>query len=174
MKSKCKILSRSSIILKNILGVFFVLCLTSQNLALAQSKPTYQTFEKLIKSGNVEKVVDYVNKGFAKGVIEEEHGWTVLSSACFYGLTPIVAAIIKKKNIDLNSKDFAGYTPILIAVQRRNLDIVTLLVSAGADPTIRSKTGERALDLADAAGPAYVKALAKSPKVKELKRGQQN
>ena len=49
---------------------------------------------------------------------------------------------------DINEKDWLGYTPLHWAVYFGYHDLVELLISKGADPTIQSDTGRSALEIA--------------------------
>ena len=48
----------------------------------------------------------------------------------------------------MNCEDSIGNTPLHLACLNNQLDMVKILEQFGADPTIRNKSGEMALDLA--------------------------
>ena len=53
------------------------------------------------------------------------------------------------KSIDLNAQDKDGMTALMHACTRADrIDVLKVLIEAGADPAMRQVTGERAVDLA--------------------------
>lgn len=72
-----------------------------------------------------------------------------------------VVTIFVKKGGDLNSRDIYGRTALHYAVLRQSgLEIVTSLISHGADPTIKDKTGSIP---ADSRGQSQEKDSAENP-----------
>ena len=64
--------------------------------------------------------------------VSTEEGWIQLHAACVEGRAQDVQFLLDA-NIDVNHVSSAGYTPLLIAVARNDLDLVTLLVDRNAD-----------------------------------------
>lgn len=71
-----------------------------------------------------------------------------------------LSALLKKNpNVDLNVCDEFGYTPLHLAADRGNTDIVKLLLEHGADATLKDSDGFSALELANVAGHQDVKTM---------------
>lgn len=63
---------------------------------------------------------------------------------------------------DLNLRDYQGDTALIWAVRWKNLEAARLLLSAGADPSIKNDAGQTALQIADESGYTdFVKVLQK-------------
>lgn len=56
-----------------------------------------------------------------------------------------VLKLINEEGLDVNSKSSDGDTPLLIAVTNNNLDLVRMLLDAGADVNIRNESQESTL-----------------------------
>jgi len=65
----------------------------------------------------------------------------------------------KSPNMDLNARDEFGYTPLHLASDRGNLDIVKLLLEKGADASLEDSDGFSALELARVAGHQEIQKL---------------
>jgi ankyrin repeat protein len=95
-------------------------------------------------------------------------GRTALMMAGPYGSTEIIRAFLDA-HADVNARDIAGMTPLMFAVASENQDpeVIKMLLAAGADPKVKSTTGETVLDWAGKYGsPAILKLLggeAKTP-----------
>jgi ankyrin repeat protein len=53
-----------------------------------------------------------------------------------------------KRGIDVNKMNKYGFTPLHVAVMNESLEMVNLLLDAGADPWLLTKQGQSCLDLA--------------------------
>ena len=60
---------------------------------------------------------------------------------------PEIVRILTAAGANINQKDDNGLTPLMIAAQHGDLDMVTLLLARGADPNLRSYDGKSARDL---------------------------
>lgn len=95
------------------------------------------------------------------GLLDEA---TALTYASINGNIELVQILIRL-GADLNAKDkIHGWTPLMQATFYGQKEVAGMLLKAGADPTINSKDGSTALDLAffiDNADPELVQILAK-------------
>jgi len=82
------------------------------------------------------------------------HGLSVSDDVL--GLT---ALLDQDPNIDVNELDEFGYTPLHLACDRGNVDIVKILLKKGADITIKDPDGFLALELAHVAGHTEVESI---------------
>lgn len=94
------------------------------------------------KQGNRELVKFLIEKG-ADANAKDENGYTPLHEAAFFNRPSAVEELILKKakideacNVEVN-----GYTTLRIAIVMNHLNIVKILVKAGADVNKRSHTG---------------------------------
>ncbi|KAK7064304.1 ankyrin repeat-containing domain protein, partial [Favolaschia claudopus] len=65
---------------------------------------------------------------------------------------PGLVAIVQAANLDLNTRDEYGYTPLHLAADRGHLSVVKFLLEHGADPTLKDEDDLEAHELAQAAG----------------------
>ena len=101
-----------------------------------------------------------INKG-ANVDVRDRDGNTPLHDAALFGDETAVNYLIGAK-ARLNATNNRGETPLILAVQRRAIQLVKLLMDAGADPKIAdSFAGKSALDYAkaDARSAAILKLL---------------
>ncbi|MGO9116839.1 MAG: ankyrin repeat domain-containing protein [Desulfomonilaceae bacterium] len=77
------------------------------------------------------------------------NGLTPLHDAAFASLKAAqeIGRILLDQGADVNAFDSLGRTPLMCAVDKRNVDLVKILLERGADATRRNSNGERALDL---------------------------
>ncbi len=68
--------------------------------------------------------------------------------------SPAVASLLCTAKADPGSRDNSGATPLMSAAQRRDLDVVRTLLSAGADPNAAADLGQTALHCAAQGGAA--------------------
>ncbi len=76
------------------------------------------------------------------------------SSPLMYAITrydPVLVKALLKRGADVNLKNERGTTPLMTAVMSRGstVEIVKLLLAAGADPDARNNDGESALSMLD-------------------------
>ncbi|KAF8736028.1 hypothetical protein AX14_001030 [Amanita brunnescens Koide BX004] len=90
-----------------------------------------------------------VSKAQAPAHVEDHsiHGLAVDNNIA--GLT---ALLEKNMDVDLNTRDEFKYTPLHLAADRGNIEVVKLLLEKGADPTLKDPDDLTALELADTAG----------------------
>lgn len=71
-----------------------------------------------------------------------------LTFAAHYSNYNAVEFLIKENYFDVNSKDSAGDTALIVAAKNNQVEIVQLLLELGADKTIKSDEGKTAYDYA--------------------------
>lgn len=79
--------------------------------------------------------------------MKQTEGTTTLHKACQEGSTALVAKLIPLQR-DLEARDGADFTPLLNAAEAGRLDLLKLLVAAGANLKATEQTGSGALNLA--------------------------
>lgn len=72
-------------------------------------------------------------------------GFELIAAALTGDLTAVRLAI--NTNASINFKGIGGYTPLLIAVENKHVDVVRFLLSRGADITITRNDGQGPLEL---------------------------
>jgi ankyrin repeat protein len=83
--------------------------------------------------------------------LADNHGVTPLMLASQIGLTEAVVALARSgAKVDVTNE--AGETPLISAVHNRNLPMVRLLLTAGADPDRADNSGRSARDYAKLEG----------------------
>ncbi|KAL3885822.1 hypothetical protein ACJMK2_025858 [Sinanodonta woodiana] len=70
---------------------------------------------------------------------EEEEDETKKTS-----VSDVVERLVKH-GVDINSRDYDGFTPLHYAVRQKKLEIIKTLILLGSDANIRTKTGETAV-----------------------------
>lgn len=68
---------------------------------------------------------------------EDQSSFYLLHYAVDDGLLDIAKLLIDKGQVPLNTLDHAGWSPLHLAAGHNNLDMVTLLLSRGADVNIK-------------------------------------
>lgn len=88
-----------------------------------------------------------LNRG-ANTEIKDRDGNTPLHVAALVGDTTALSYLVAMK-ARVNATNGSGETPLTLAVHRRNIDVVRMLIEAGADPRIPDTiAGKSALDYA--------------------------
>jgi hypothetical protein len=83
---------------------------------------------------------------------EPTSGRTALHKASFWGHSKTVSFLLQNCRLNVNALDYNGDTPLHDAVKLDHPATVEILLSAGADPTIRNLQGKTAIDLATELG----------------------
>lgn len=71
---------------------------------------------------------------------------SMLALAASYGQANSVKLLLHKK-ANINAQDDEGFTPLMNACQNRHVEVVKILLEAGADISLKSKYGDTALSL---------------------------
>lgn len=71
-----------------------------------------------------------------------------LSGATFREHQNVVALLLAQPKINIDATDLDGYTPLMWAIKHGSLDLVDMLLKAGANPLAKNKRGEIAATIA--------------------------
>jgi ankyrin repeat protein len=74
---------------------------------------------------------------------------TPLTSAAYRGNQEVVALLLSQPGIKVDARDVDGYTSLMWAAEQGSLDLVDLLMKAGACPSLKNQRGETAISLAE-------------------------
>lgn len=100
--------------------------------------------------------------------VQDSQGNSAMLLATNIGFNEAVQVLVTYK-ANVNQRNSRGETPLIRAVQLRNLELVNLLLQSGADPDLAdASAGLSARDYAkaDTRSPAIAKALADAPRAK--------
>ncbi|EXJ72628.1 uncharacterized protein A1O5_03774 [Cladophialophora psammophila CBS 110553] len=97
-----------------------------------------------VSSGHEDTVRLFLQYGADVDIIDES-GWSALHMAAYVGHV-IVGALLLDYGADM-SRGKGGMTPLHVAVLRKNIDFVELLLEYDADVMARNDDGQTALDL---------------------------
>ena len=75
-----------------------------------------------------------------------------LHSAASFGHGPEVAAALIQAGAHVNARNATGATPLHLAANTENTDILKVLLEAGADVSVRDYNGRTPLEAAEDAG----------------------
>lgn len=78
--------------------------------------------------------------------IKDINGMTILHHATLTGNIDVVSIIIKSNKCDINSQDLLGNTPIINSSEYIYKDITNLLLSYGADTSLKNNKNKSAAD----------------------------
>ncbi|XP_059148205.1 putative ankyrin repeat protein RF_0381 isoform X2 [Physella acuta] len=92
-----------------------------------------------------------------KNVLVKSEQHTALVEAMLADKFHIVELLIQSPGLDLNTKNFRGETPLVIAVRMKNAELVKQLLQAGADHSIPTRRGLLPLLLAVSSGHKVVR-----------------
>ncbi|XP_067654159.1 putative ankyrin repeat protein RF_0381 [Haliotis asinina] len=99
------------------------------------------------KNGHRGVVKFLVDRGANLSLVDER-GDNVLHWACDGGHLDIVKLILSLDVVDINSGDFLGITPVMVAVLHEHRDVVKFLVGEGADVSQVDSDGDTVLHYA--------------------------
>ncbi|KAL7928822.1 hypothetical protein V8C35DRAFT_317137 [Trichoderma chlorosporum] len=104
-------------------------------------------FHFAAKHGDVRLIKQLIHKG-TNPDLETALGETPLWMAAMLGYDAVVKVLVRRKDVDVNSISKSGISPLFIASSRGHLEIVGILLKAGADPHLVDENGDTALMVA--------------------------
>ena len=118
-------------------------------------------FVEHMEKGDPCNVPLFINAGLDVNA-QDSKGSTPLTKAAHIGYLPMISSLASCRNADLDRKNGAGWTPLMIAAQQGHTEVVCFLVGEGvgsahitgktADVTARNNNGETALTIAERFG----------------------
>ncbi|MGK4568175.1 ankyrin repeat domain-containing protein [Flavobacterium sp. 3HN19-14] len=105
-------------------------------------------FEDACGQSSSSIVIFFISKGVNVNNYSE-NGHSNLMTACSFGTTEIVQALIKNGAEINHQREVDGITALMLAAFNGELNKVKLLMKNGADKTIKDKNGETAYDYVD-------------------------
>ncbi|XP_046555559.1 serine/threonine-protein phosphatase 6 regulatory ankyrin repeat subunit C-like [Haliotis rubra] len=103
----------------------------------------------LLMSAALNRKKDVVDLLVSKGAdltLRNDNNDTLLHVGCEGGNSPIVGDLLPQ--FDINCRGYVGWTPLMTAALNRKKDVVDLLVSKGADLTLRDDCNRNVLHVA--------------------------
>eukprot|EP00042_Codosiga_hollandica_P053510 m.702758 g.702758 ORF g.702758 m.702758 type:complete len:310 (+) comp58712_c0_seq76:860-1789(+) len=100
-----------------------------------------------VESGSIECFRELLKAG-ADPAIMNDTNWTPLHAAAWLGASTLVEDLLETGLFDLNIQDRSGRTASVIAADEESNAFLELLLSAGADPSIRDNLGRGVLHAA--------------------------
>lgn len=88
--------------------------------------------------------------------LSDKDGFEALHWAAWSGM-PYCSLELLGAGLDINKQEDSGYTPLMLAAQRGNAEVVEILLKRGADTSLKNENGKDALTLASEAEAAYRK-----------------
>jgi len=103
-----------------------------------------ENFIFVVNSGDVEAVALFIDAGFDASLVDGK-GTPLLSLAVRARYPDIVRRLLDA-GADVNRRsDDRGYSPLMDAAQKGDVEMAEILLGKGADPDLRSKDGQTAL-----------------------------
>lgn len=115
------------------------------------------------------QVVDFLIGAGADIEVTDIHGKTDLMYACTNTITERSAASFMKSGAAINKQDRGGWTALMYACSSANVEAVRLLVTQGADTSIKDYTGQNGLQIVESRLRADSGAFSKFQEVRCLK-----
>lgn len=95
------------------------------------------------------------------GIDLNKEGEELLRFCALYNNSGFADFLIKN-NVNVNSQDKDGNTPLMIAIKKLNPGIIILFLKSGADLTIKNKEGKTAIDLSNECPSPWIKEIIKN------------
>ncbi|KAK2878411.1 hypothetical protein Q8A67_019202 [Cirrhinus molitorella] len=98
-------------------------------------------------------VITYmIHDGCEVDVMDKVSLWTPLMRVSAISGNAAVASVLLRSGADVNIRDKAGKTPLMVAVLNNHVELVKLLLDSGADHHMKNEYGAGAADMAKAFG----------------------
>ncbi|XP_077600144.1 histone-lysine N-methyltransferase EHMT2 [Stigmatopora nigra] len=104
----------------------------------AQDKDRRTPLLEAIINNHIEVARYLIQNGACVYHIEED-GYTGLHHAAKLGNLEIVNILLETGQVDVNSQDNGGWTPIIWAAEHKHVEVIKVLLNRGADVTINDK-----------------------------------
>jgi ankyrin repeat protein len=115
---------------------------------LAARKGSLDILELLLKAGANPNLMNY-RAGIYPYTSKPSLRYTPIISAASRGNRHVVAMLLANPGIKVDAQDEDGNTAMMSAARNGSLDIVELLLKAGADPNLKNNRGKTAADLTE-------------------------
>ncbi|XP_048254580.1 putative ankyrin repeat protein RF_0381 [Haliotis rufescens] len=123
-------------------------------------------------AGHKDVVKLLINAGSNVSLVED-HGYNILHIATCIGHVAMVKYILSQNILDINSRTKCNRTPVMMAANRSYRNVLAVLVSEGADVSLRDRRGNNILHYTCAGGQMeMVKYVLSLNKVDINRRGQ--
>ncbi len=99
--------------------------------------------------------------------LRNNHGYTPLHVVASHDTKGSSVKLLAEAGADINAKDNAGYTPLMLAAINNRINSVMMLISLGADAKAYNNSLKNAYDLALAEGHREITALLRDQGAKE-------
>ena len=137
-----------------------------------RAKQVQNGLGKAVRKGDVAEAKQALVAG-ANVNAQDEFGRTVLMWAAVYGHLN-VAKLLLENGANINAQsDIENLTALMWAALNDHLDVAELLLENGADITIRDRTGETALEMAELEGKIAVAKLIRAKRQEEVSKAVQ-
>jgi len=104
-------------------------------------------FFEHVRNNDIAEVIEELEAGFNAEIAHAEEG-TALLIASAYGYKEMVLLLIHAYGVDINARTESGLTALMLAAEQGHLDIVEILIWAGAYVDDVSDDGKNALMMA--------------------------
>uniref|UniRef100_A0A673N8X1 Fibronectin type 3 and ankyrin repeat domains protein 1-like n=1 Tax=Sinocyclocheilus rhinocerous TaxID=307959 RepID=A0A673N8X1_9TELE len=105
-----------------------------------------------VDGGHLPIITYMIKDGCEVDVMDKVSLWTPLMRVSAISGNAAVASILLQAGADVNIRDKAGKTPLMVAVLNNHVELVKLLLASGADHHMKNEYGAGAADMAKAFG----------------------
>jgi len=99
-----------------------------------------------------ESVIDRLSQAGAEVCAVDKKGSNAMMGAAFRGHIHVIKWMLKNSDCNINHRNYAGQTTLMMAALFGRSDIVDLLLEHGADPEVKDVMGNQAASLAAGQG----------------------
>lgn len=105
-----------------------------------------------VDGGHLPVITFLIQDGCEVDVMDKVSLWTPLMRVSAISGNAAVASVLLQAGADVNVRDKAGKTPLMVAVLNNHVELVKLLLDSGADHHLKNEYGAGAADMAKAFG----------------------